>query len=82
MESDPTATSYDLLAEALRERRHVIADHAWRDADPAGHLNALRSAAEKIEAAAESLPGDCPRHLRHYLDNKSYDKALALVEGG
>ena len=70
------------LAEAFRERLAVIADHAHRESDSAGHLTRLITESEKIDAIVETLP---PRELdpqfRHYLDRKSYDKALAWIEG-
>jgi len=72
----------DLLAEletSLRDRRRVIADHAWRDRDPDAHLNALREVSEKIAALSERLGPVAPPRLRHFLDNCSYDKALALL---
>ena len=69
------------LAEALRERLAVIADHAHRESDSAGHLQRLITVSETIDAIVETLP---PRELdpqfRHYLDRKSYDKALAWIE--
>ena len=76
----------DLLAEleaSLRERRRVIADHDWRDRDPEAHLAALRGVSEKIAAVTERLGPVASPRLRHFLDNCSYDKALAfLAEAG
>ncbi len=69
------------LEVALRERRRVIADHAWRDRDPEDHLAALRSVSERIGDVAQRLGSAAPPRLRHFLDNCSYDKALALVAG-
>ena len=72
----------DLLAEleaSLRERRRVIADHEWRDRDPEAHLGALREVSEKIAALKERLGAVAPPRLRHFLDNCSYDKALAFL---
>jgi hypothetical protein len=74
----------ELLAEletSLRERRRVIADHSWRDRDPAAHLEALREVSEKIAALSGQLGPLAPPRLRHFLDNCSYDKALALLGG-
>lgn len=71
------------LAEALRERLAVIADHAHRESDSAGHLQRLIDVSATIDALVAALP---PRELdpqfRHYLDRKSYDKALAWIESG
>jgi len=75
----------DLLAEletALRERRRVIADLDWRDRDPDGHLAGLREVSEKISALATRLGPVASPRLRHFLDNCSYDKALAVLAGG
>ena len=72
----------DLLAEleaSLRERRRVIADHDWRDRDPEAHLAALREVSEKLAALTERLGPVAPPRLRHFLDNCSYDKALAFL---
>ncbi len=70
------------LAVALRERLSVIADHAHRDSDPAAHLQRLMDVSTQIDALVAALP---PRELdpqfRHYLERKSYDKALAWIEG-
>lgn len=65
------------LAELLRQRLSIIADHAWRDRDSAGHLEALKDVSEKLMAwTAENRP-NLDAQLRHYLTNASFDKALA-----
>jgi hypothetical protein len=70
------------LAEALRERLAVIADHAHRDRDQAGHLQRLIDASTRIDALITALPsGELDPQFRHYLEKKSYDKALAWIEG-
>ena len=68
-----------VLAALLQERRAVIADHAWRDADAEAHLAALRAVSEKITACAAQLGPAAPARLRHFLENCSYDKALACL---
>jgi hypothetical protein len=69
------------LAEAFRERLSVIADHAHRKSDSAGHLQRLITVSEKIDAIVETLPSrELDPQFRHYLDRKSYDKALAWIE--
>jgi hypothetical protein len=68
------------LAELLRRRRAVIADHAFRDRDPDGHLAALREVSEEIGASSERAGSGAPARLRHFLANCSYDKALAFLE--
>ena len=68
------------LADLLRRRLSVIADHDWRDRDPAGHLEALKHVSEGLMAwTAENRP-NLDAQLRHYLTNASFDKALAHLE--
>lgn len=69
----------DLLA-ALRERLSVVADHDWRDRDPAGHLEGLKAAASRLEALVSSLPASLDPGLRHYLERQSYTKAVDWLE--
>jgi len=65
------------LADLLRRRISIIADHAWRDRDSAGHLEALKDVSERLVAwTAENRP-NLDAQLRHYLTNASFDKALA-----
>jgi hypothetical protein len=72
-----------LLAGLLEERRGVIADHAWRDSDANAHLTALKDVSERITACAGRLGPGAPGRLRHFLENCSYDKALAfLIQSG
>ena len=69
------------LAEALRERLSVIRNEESRS-DHAEHINRLRAVSEKIDRLQESLPPSTNARLKHYLDRKSYDKALEYLEGG
>jgi len=71
---------HSALAETLRERLRVIADHAWRDRDPGAHLEALRTASERLARLEATLPPGSPARLRHYLQHASYQKALAFLE--
>ena len=64
------------LQSLLKHRTEVIADHAFRDRDPAGHLDALRDVSERIAAYAGAHQGELDGRLRHYLANSSYQKAL------
>ena len=68
------------LAQALRERLSVICDEESRH-DHAKHIHRLRAISEKIDRLQESLPPSIDARLRHYLDRKSYDKALEYLEG-
>jgi len=72
--------SYQLLAEALRERLEVIADREAYQRDPAAHLERLKVASDKVTAAQQQLPESVPPQLSHYLARCSYDKALAFIE--
>jgi hypothetical protein len=67
------------LAQALRERLTVIRDQESRR-DHAKHIDRLRAASEKIDRLQESLPASTDPRLKHYLDRKSYDKALEYLE--
>lgn len=72
---------YSILAELLRRRLEVIADHGWRDSDPGGHLEALKEVSLAVDAERERLAASVPPRLAHYLSNASYSKALAWIEG-
>ena len=76
----PSAEAFSELAQLLRTRLSVIGDHAFRDRDPDGHLDALRTVSEEIAAAHQGLEGQLPVRLEHFLSNCSYDKALAFIE--
>jgi len=77
-----TAADLAPLAAALRERLEVIADHDHRDSDQAGHLQRLVEVSGRIDSLIASLPaGELDPQFRHYLEKKSYDKALAWIGG-
>jgi hypothetical protein len=65
------------LADLLRRRIAIIADHSWRDRDSAGHLEALKEVSESITAWTAANRISLDPQLRHYLGNCSFDKALA-----
>ena len=67
------------LAQALQERLAVIRDEESRR-DHAKHIDRLRAVSEKIDQLQESLPPSTDPRLKHYLDRKSYDKALEYLE--
>ena len=67
------------LREALRERLAVIRDEESRR-DEAKHMARLRAVSEKIDRLQESLPPSTDPRLKHFLDRKSYDKALQYLE--
>lgn len=68
------------LATALHHRLAVIADHAFRDRDPQGHLAHLRAASEHLDTVVAEVPTGADPQFRHYLERRSYDKALAWLE--
>jgi hypothetical protein len=67
------------LAIALRERLAVIRDEESR-LDQAKHIGRLRAVSEKIERLQESLSLSTDQRLKHFLERKSYDKALEYLE--
>ena len=69
------------LAAALRERLAIIGDENSRR-DPNKHMARLQSVAEKIDMLQAALPRPVDSQLAHYLQRRSYDKALAFLEGG
>ena len=73
-------TVFSELRGALQERLSVVADHELRDRDPQAHLERLKSAASRLDAAIARLPAQCDPDLRHYLARQSYLKALAWLE--
>ena len=67
------------LTQALRERLAVIRDEESRR-DHTKHMDRLRAISDKIDRLQESLPSSTDPRLLHYLDRKSYDKALEHLE--
>jgi hypothetical protein len=68
------------LAEALRERLAVIRDQESRR-NEATHIERLKAVSEKIEKLQREVPQPIDPRLAHYLERKSYDKALEYLEG-
>ncbi len=67
------------LAGALRERLTIIRDEeSRRDQDK--HMARLQSISHKIDMLVAKLPGEIDPQLAHYLERKSYDKALEFIE--
>lgn len=67
------------LKEALRERIAVIRDEESR-CDHAKHIDRLRVVSEKIDKLQAALPQPIDPRLGHYLQRRSYDKALEFLE--
>jgi hypothetical protein len=68
------------LAQALRERIAVIRDQQSRQ-DEAKHMARLKDVSERIDNLQMRLPKPIDPRLAHYLQRKSYDKALEFLEG-
>ena len=67
------------LREALRERLAIIDDEESRR-DEEAHMARLRGVSEKIDNLAAALPRPIDPQLAHYLQRRSYDKALEFLE--
>jgi hypothetical protein len=67
------------LAEALRERLKIVSDEESRR-DPEQHVKRLREISDRIETLVATLPRPIPPRLAHFLDRRSYDKALEFLE--
>ena len=67
------------LAQALRERLTVIRDEQSRR-DEAKHIARLKAVSERIDDLQARLSKPVDPRLAHYLQRKSYDKALELLE--
>ena len=68
-----------VLAAALRERLSIIADEESRR-DPEKHMDRLKTVSEKIDALQAALPPSTDPRLKHFLQRRSYDKALEWLE--
>jgi hypothetical protein len=66
------------LVDALRERLSIIGDEESRR-DPDKHMARLQEVSGRIEVLQAALPPVDPQ-LAHYLQRRSYDKALAFLE--
>jgi hypothetical protein len=67
------------LAAALRERLSIIGDENSRR-DPDRHIARLRAISAKIDNLAAALPKPIDPQLAHFLQRKSYDKALEFLQ--
>lgn len=64
------------LIQLLQQRIAIIANHAWRDRDPAAHLEALQQVSTSISTWTLAHRSTIDAKLRHYLANSSFQKAL------
>lgn len=67
----------DTLVGLLERRLTVIADHALRESNAEEQLRQLQEVSERIIHYHDSLKGRLSPRLAHFLDNCSYEKALA-----
>ena len=67
------------LAQALRERLAIIHnEESRRNAD--AHMARLRAVSVRIEDLQTALPQPVDPRLAHYLQRRSYEKALEFIE--
>lgn len=69
------------LASALRERINIIKDEESRR-DPERHIVRLQDVSTRIEALEQRLAPALDPQLRHFLQRRSYSKALEYLESG
>lgn len=67
------------LREGLRERVAIIGDEESRRDEPA-HMARLQAISERIDKLAAALPRPIDPRLAHYLQRRSYDKALEFLD--
>ena len=67
------------LTNALRERLAIIDDEESRR-NESSHLARLQAVSEKIDRLQAALPPPIDPQLAHYLQRRSYDKALEFIE--
>ena len=67
------------LTAALKERIAIISDEESRH-HPETHMGRLRAISERIDDLYARLPRPIEARLAHYLDRRSYDKALECLE--
>jgi len=67
------------LRDALRERIAIIRDEESRR-DQETHIARLSAVSEKIDKLAVAVPRPIDPQLAHYLQRRSYDKALEFLE--
>ena len=82
MDSTHALQPQQTLAALLQKRLDLIGDHAFRDRDAQGHLNALREISEALDATFQSLKPQLAPRLRHFMEQASYSKALEYLKQG
>lgn len=72
--------NYEPLAAALELRLNIIADRDWATRDSVGHLEALKEISMKLDSFSAALPRPLPGDLAHFLERRSFDKALDWIK--
>ena len=67
------------LRDALKQRLAIIHDEESRR-DDAKHIDRLRAISEEIDKLQAALPQPIDPRLAHYLQRRSYEKALEFIE--
>ena len=67
------------LTEQLEERLDIIADRKLYERDPETHLQQLRNVSLRITGTTQQLKGKIGPRLQHFLDSRSYEKALDYI---
>jgi hypothetical protein len=67
------------LADALRQRLQIIGDQESRR-QPEKHMARLQMVSARIDNLHAALPRSIDPRLAHYLERRSYDKALEFLE--
>ena len=75
----PTENVIVDLAAALRERLIIIGDEESRR-DQEKHIARLQAVSDKIDMLQAILPPPVDPQLTHYLQRRSYNKALEFIE--
>jgi hypothetical protein len=68
-----------MATEICAERLAIIADEESRR-DTETHMRRLGAISEKIDKLQAALPRPIDPQLAHYLQRRSYDKALEFLE--
>jgi len=71
---------YEELVKLLKARLETISDTDFRDRDPEGHLERLKTVSEVIFSKHKALEGQIPSRLDHFLSGCSYQKTLVFLE--
>ena len=79
--TDTVENQIKALADQLQQRLDVIADTRLAKHDPVLHLDKLKAASHAILESQQALEGKVPVRLQHFLEQSSYNKALAFIRG-